>query len=706
MRIYSMTATFGKLEHETLTVQPGLNIIHAPNEWGKSTWCAFLVAMFYGIETRVHSTKAALADKERYAPWSGSPMSGRIDLNWNGRDITIERRTKGRAIFGDFKAYETESGITVPELTATNCGQMLLGVEKSVFTRSAFLRLTDLPVTQDETLRRRLNSLVTTGHESGTADVLAQKLKDLKNKVRFNRTGLLPQAEHQKAQLEEKLRELDSLHSQVMQIQTRQASLEARIAGLENHRDALAFQVAQEHDRKVAEAQATEENTATQLRSLEQECAPLPSKEEARQQLTRFQSIHRQIMDIQEQLQSLPMPPEPPAPPPVFAGKTPEEALAMAQRDTEHYQQCNRAARNWVTLLPGLLLGVLGCILLFTDLPLWAILPLGASFVYLLLALRKITCGRNQAVAFFTKYDHTEPAQWQQTAKEYQAQMQSYQNRLQQQQTLRLELEQKREDAKARLQELLQGQPFSGFQQAMQDTIAKQDALEIARREYDRAAAHTKALEDLRRPAQPPKAQDTLTCSPAETERQLADCGYELRQLQLRLGQCQGQMETLGSQEQLRKELESLRERIDRLNDTYAALIIAQASLNDAATQLQRRFAPRIAARAQTLFAMLTDDRYDRLTLGEDLSLYAGAQGEDTIRSALWRSDGTVDQLYLALRLAVSEALTPNAPLILDDALVRFDDTRLKVAMEILKSMAEDKQILLFTCQTRELQYQ
>ena len=45
MRIYEMTATFGKLEHDTLPLRPGLNIIPAPNEWGKSTWCAFLMAM-------------------------------------------------------------------------------------------------------------------------------------------------------------------------------------------------------------------------------------------------------------------------------------------------------------------------------------------------------------------------------------------------------------------------------------------------------------------------------------------------------------------------------------------------------------------------------------------------------------------------------------------------------------------------------------
>lgn len=50
MKIYKMTATFGKLEHAELTLQPGLNILTAPNEWGKSTWCAFLVAMLYGLD--------------------------------------------------------------------------------------------------------------------------------------------------------------------------------------------------------------------------------------------------------------------------------------------------------------------------------------------------------------------------------------------------------------------------------------------------------------------------------------------------------------------------------------------------------------------------------------------------------------------------------------------------------------------------------
>ena len=151
------------------------------------------------------------------------------------------------------------------------------------------------------------------------------------------------------------------------------------------------------------------------------------------------------------------------------------------------------------------------------------------------------------------------------------------------------------------------------------------------------------------------------------------------------------------------KELQQVKQRIAALEETYGALELAQKTLNAASQELQRRFAPRISQRAQELFRRLTGSRYDRLRLGEDLSVSAGAEGEDTLRTALWRSDGTVDQLYLALRLAVAEELTPEAPLILDDALVRFDDVRLAAAMEILNEEAAQKQVILFTCQGREI---
>ena len=51
MKIRKMRATFGKLQNDTLSFHDGLNVIFAPNESGKSTWCAFISAMLYGIDS-------------------------------------------------------------------------------------------------------------------------------------------------------------------------------------------------------------------------------------------------------------------------------------------------------------------------------------------------------------------------------------------------------------------------------------------------------------------------------------------------------------------------------------------------------------------------------------------------------------------------------------------------------------------------------
>ena len=77
LRILQANATYGKLNQSQLSLHPGLNVICAPNEGGKSTWSRFLLAMFYGLNTR---QRGDLADKNRFQPWNGSPMQGKLEL--------------------------------------------------------------------------------------------------------------------------------------------------------------------------------------------------------------------------------------------------------------------------------------------------------------------------------------------------------------------------------------------------------------------------------------------------------------------------------------------------------------------------------------------------------------------------------------------------------------------------------------------------
>ena len=161
MQIKRLAATFGRLEQERLDLAPGLNVIEAPNEAGKSTWTAFLRVMLYGLNTRDRSPGA---DKRRYLPWSGSAMEGAMDLSASLGDITLLRRTaRAGSPMGSFSAVYTGTSETVPLLTSTGCGETLLGVPQDVFERSAYIRQTGLAVEQSKALEQRITSLITTG---------------------------------------------------------------------------------------------------------------------------------------------------------------------------------------------------------------------------------------------------------------------------------------------------------------------------------------------------------------------------------------------------------------------------------------------------------------------------------------------------------------------------------------------------------------
>ena len=712
MKIYSMTATFGKLSHQTLRLEPGLNIIHAPNEWGKSTWCAFLAAMLYGIDTRQQTTKTALADKERFAPWSGEPMSGRMELNWNGRDITIERSTKGRVPFGQFRAYETATGLDVPELTAANCGQTLLGAERSVFQRAGFIRLQDMPVTQDESLRRRLNNLVTTGDENSAGDALGKQLRDLKNKVRHNRTGLLPQAEYERDQLRSQIQQRQELQDEITKIGQQQAELEQKIKLLQNHANSLRYEAAKQGVVRIALAKENCEKLEAELSALEESCKALPAQDAAVSELQKGRSLLSQQKDLLQQAQQLPPAPVQPEVPALYRDMTPEQAVADAKTDFARYQSLTQTKKKHtplictlLTVIPIITMLVLGFAARLTLPP---IFYLGTGIValsglaVLVVHTKESKKQQQQMDALLQKRPGITPDYWVAAAEEYAHGQENYRTAMAQYGLLSGNHAHQQAVLEETIGKYAQGQSLENAVSYWENVQQQYEYLFAKRRELQNAAEHAQALQSVATTAPEPTFPDELTLTAAETEQQLQSALFLQKQLGLKLGQCMGQAETIGQEDVLRARLDSVSRRINRLEDYYYALELAQDALYQASNVLQRRFAPRISTRAQELFSRLTAGRYQRITLSDDLSISASAENEDTLRSAGWRSDGTVDQLYLSLRLAVAGEVTPHAPLVLDDALIRFDDDRLKLALDVLKEEAESKQVILFSCQSRE----
>ena len=707
MKILSMTATFGKLNQQTLTFQDGLNVLHAPNEWGKSTWCAFMTAMLYGIDSRQRTTDTQLSDKEHYTPWSGAPMAGRMDILWNDRKITIERTTKGRGFLNQFRAYETDTGFEVAELQAETCGQTLLGVEKEVFQRSAFLKLTDLPVSDTPALRTRLNALVSTGDESGTAELLFKKLKELKNSCKSNsKVGRLPEAERARESLLEKLEKRHSLQDQYGRLSQRLEQLEDYGRKLQNHQDALAYQENFSYSQKLTAAQAAATLAKEEYAALLAQCATLPSEEEARNTLSLLRKYREEKESLQMRAQMLPPAPTAPVVPEVFRGLDGKQACEKARADKESHNAMSSKTPKFSVAVAVALLASAIALAIIPKIGLYlAILPiLGIAISYL--AYSKKAKAHQKAIAdLLCAYPGIAPDRWVAVAESYQAQEESYKTQLQAYEYSCKDIKDEDAALQEKITALTKGESLAQREWQLQSILEKHITLGDKQRLLAQKAEVAKTLEGSQKVAPPPAFPDELTWTAQETIWQLSDNSTQQNSVRHQLGQLQGQMESLGQEEALIRELEQIRVRIAELENYHKAAETAMAFLEKARAELQKRFAPRISQKAQQYMSRLTDGRYTQLTLNGDFILRAGTTDEIQTREALWRSDGTIDQLYLALRLAVSQELIPDAPMILDDALVRFDEERMKAALDLLKEESANRQIILFSCQQREKEY-
>lgn len=725
MKIKTMTATFGKLQGERLTLEPGLNVITAPNEGGKSTWCAFLKAMFYGIDTRDRDRKGHLADKNRYQPWSGAPMEGEITLEWQGQDITIRRGPRGNVPFGSFSAVYTGTEEPVPGLTADTCGQMLLGVGREVYERSAFIGQSGtLAIRSAPELETRIAALVSFGEEDVSYSQVERQLKEWLNRRKVNKSvGRIPQLEEEQAELARSTGELSQLNDQLNQLEGERAQASRKHAFC-TRQLALHKAIAQRKlDLQYTQARTDEAQAQAQLDALLSEQArfgPIPSRDalkRAQGELAFLKALEPEIRQGQEELalaqQALERARQA-AQDDHFPGMTGEEAVRKGERDSESYRSgmAKKAAgkRNFILLqaaglLAGAALAVFG--------PFWWLGPIA----YVLCAAASAlvfangTKAARQAAKILERYGVDDVDEITVLAGNYQQRMAAADQAAQQVRMIQGGLKDRQARLENSRQELFrfvhtfapEVKELFGVSAALSRALNLGERETLARSKLEGAQRLTQALQaqgGRELTEESPLSQPTLSLEQAAQET--GRLQVELERLDRALNQARGKQQALGDPAILSARLEQVEEELERRRREYQAISIAMETLQQANAQLQQRFSPQLNRAAGALLSRLTGGKYHALSLDKELEASASGERDVLPHSALYLSKGTVDQIYLAVRLAVCDLCLPDAPLVLDEALAAFDDVRAKRALELLQELSAQRQILLFSCHTRE----
>ena len=142
----------------------------------------------------------------------------------------------------------------------------------------------------------------------------------------------------------------------------------------------------------------------------------------------------------------------------------------------------------------------------------------------------------------------------------------------------------------------------------------------------------------------------------------------------------------------------------DRIHDEIVAIDLAQETLTDLSSSIRDSFGLYLNKEASQYITGITGGIYDSMSIDENLNVFLNTKTKLVPLENV--SSGTMDQVYLALRLAAAKLLQGSGsgfPLIFDDSFTQYDDERLKTALEWLAS-AYGGQIIIFTCHRREAQ--
>ena len=631
MIIRKLRASFGKLENEELKLHDGLNVIYAPNESGKSTWCAFIRAMLYGVDSSERARSGYLQDKLRYAPWSGAPMEGSMELRAERSDITITRRTRAKgAPMREFSAVYTGTALPVTELDGANAGEMLTGVSRDVFCRSAFIEQGTVAVSGSPELEKRINAIVSTGEEQTSYTEADEQLREWQRKRRFHRKGLLPELE---GQMDETKRRMEELRGAGESIE----HLEEKLA--ERQSDCARLEAAMTQSRRLERRRAME--SLTQGRLL------LKQSSEAHDQALDELSRRREALSDS-----------------VFGGRRPQEVETQVEEDLKTLRQLKSAGQSKQPIWPGALLFVLAFALavvygFFRQL--WIVIPSVLCLAAAIVLILRVMSARREAESARSRR--------QQLLKQYRARTE--------------------QDVEAR---------WEDYQRLLFD-VTEAEGRELESRElYEQARRDLHELED--------EAISALDFTNGDNEaarlgRELAAARRDAEEISGRIALLNGRMSMLGDPLVLASELRLLQDEYEAVQKEYDALALAVDTLRQADEELQSRFSPALGKLASEYMAQVTGGRYADVLIDRDFSARTRTQGDSVARESEYLSAGTLDLMYLAVRLAVCELAMPEGepcPLIIDDALVNLDETRLDQAMQLLREIAKKRQVILFTC--------
>lgn len=709
---------FAGLSDVKVKLTDGVNIIEGQNESGKSTLCAFIRFIFFGLAAKTKSSP--IPDRRRYMPFDSQSVWGTMLIGDGEHDYIVSRTLTMRgktACSDDFKITDSVTGAEY--MHGHEPGEVFLGMSDALFDRTVYVSQKTGTAVDGTEVARAMENILFTAEESTDSDKALKIIDAARADIlhKNGKGGKLFDAREEKRAMQREAAELKGASENGIAASCRLAELKEKA----------------ENNRRLTEQAQADMKRLTDARTLIR--------------FEQHEKDRKRLAELEEKLFSL-------REGNIDNGRIHEmiklaEALRAAERETEDARaSAIRAEQNKKGIPnPELFLdaagktaafnrksGIMyaaGSILMLIGVVFAAFYAVTGKYGALIAAgAAALIIGISLAVTGALSRGKSKKILAEHGAKS----PHDLRDRYSRAQSGRLLAEKEAAECTGRLdaaQSKLAGltEQARGICDSLGQSYTNPDGLENtaarlttmremylrASDEYSLLKAETDRAETELSAFDRAAIAEALKKDPHEVEREL-DASELERRITFGLDSSERQSKAIAEAERqsallvhtvererrVSERLSELDGTIEALEKRYNALVTAFTAIETAAARVKEHVSPRLAARSAELMSAATDGKYDSLFISDKLALSYTDPSRMT-RDSEFFSRGTRDIAYICLRIALCELLTDGkTPMIFDESFANLDDQRLDRAYRVLS--VRGAQSIVFTSHSRDAQ--
>ena len=739
---------FGTLQNFSAEFSSGLNTIKEENGFGKSTLAAFIKAMFYSFSGK-NTQSLETNERKKYSPWQKGAFGGSLDFETGGKKYRIERFFGQKDKDDTFRLLDLDKG-TESDDFSENIGEELFSINAEGLTRSIYMPQMQLDLSMNTSLSAKLTGLLEDSNDLNNFDNAIKKLNARRTyyAAQKGNKGFIADLENKYSETERKILEAKSANETLEKLELLKSQAATKSDELFKKLEAIREKIALAASREaIASDLKRQEELSAEIAEIENSLKELdtkykngfPSKEET-ENISKLGVSYNELVSknnvlisqtadsdklksLKEKYSVIPSLEE------LFNIKEKVEAISTSKLKlstigVKEDKKQNSKLPTALFILAGVViaLGVAGLFISLVAGIILLVLGLVSAMAGSFLLLKNMILGGSESGV--SKADYAkEQAKTALMEQELQALLNKFSlksdisskeldlviydvreiERLEAEETARLSAIKTNNETAESLKAELDRFFISVLGSVVLNVAESVGNIRNDKIRFDELKSKlqekTEKLAAVPKNELPVDLDSTSTEELKEAEKQVSNELNEVSKLITEYASRISVAEPIAlGLSDLESELEGIKTEIATAKERLFAIDKAIELLKTAKTNLSSRYITVMRERMKEYSKLVYGEDIGEMLLDDSLSLELSREG--AARDKDYFSSGYKDMLNICMRLSLADALYDGEKpmLILDDPFVNLDDDRLINAMELLKKLAEDRQIIYLTC--------